>query len=99
MVKAYAHDLKDYFDFLTRRGLDWREVRLEDIGEYVAWLRLPLLDRGERGRPAHHGCLHQQRIDTSGCRRPRLSRRSLISANTVRRSPEPAAESPRDHDR
>ena len=22
-------------------GLDWREVRLEDVGEFVAWLRLP----------------------------------------------------------
>jgi integrase/recombinase XerD len=40
-VKAYAHDLKDYWVFLIFRGLDWREVRLEDIGEYVAWLRLP----------------------------------------------------------
>lgn len=40
-VKAYAHDLKDYWVFLGHRGLDWREVRLEDIGEYVAWLRLP----------------------------------------------------------
>jgi site-specific recombinase XerD len=40
-VKAYAHDLKDYWVFLALRGLDWREVRLEDIGEYVAWLRLP----------------------------------------------------------
>ncbi|WP_345581587.1 tyrosine-type recombinase/integrase, partial [Nonomuraea rosea] len=40
-IKAYAHDLKDYFTFLDGRGLDWREVRLEDIGEFVAWLRLP----------------------------------------------------------
>jgi integrase/recombinase XerD len=40
-VKAYAHDLKDFFVFLTVRSLDWREVRLEDIGEFVAWLRLP----------------------------------------------------------
>ena len=40
-VKAYAHDLKDYWVFLRGRGLDWRQVRLEDIGEYVAWLRLP----------------------------------------------------------
>ncbi|TDC77352.1 site-specific integrase [Actinomadura sp. 7K507] len=40
-IKAYAHDLKDYFTFLDDRGLDWREVRLEDIGEFVAWLRLP----------------------------------------------------------
>jgi integrase len=41
-VKAYAHDLKDWFGFLTGRGGDWREVRLEDVGEFVAWLRLPL---------------------------------------------------------
>ncbi len=40
-VRAYAHDLKDYWEFLAQRGLDWREVRLEDVGEYVAWLRLP----------------------------------------------------------
>jgi hypothetical protein len=39
--KAYAHDLKDWFVFLTGRALDWREVRLEDVGEFVAWLRLP----------------------------------------------------------
>lgn len=45
-VKAYAHDLKDYWTFLTLRGLDWREVRLEDLGEYVAWLRLPPSGRG-----------------------------------------------------
>ncbi len=45
-VKAYAYDLKDYWTFLTFRGLDWREVRLEDLGEYVAWLRLPPLGRG-----------------------------------------------------
>ena len=40
-VKAYAHDLKDWFGFLDVRGLDWREVRLEDLGEFIAWLRLP----------------------------------------------------------
>src|SRR6266480_4313142 len=40
-VRAYAHDLKDYWLFLACRGLDWREVRLEDLGEFVAWLRLP----------------------------------------------------------
>lgn len=40
-VKAYAHDLKDFFVFLSSRSLDWQRVRLEDIGEFVAWLRLP----------------------------------------------------------
>ena len=49
-VKAYAHDLKDYWGFLQHRGLDWREVRLEDIGEYVAWLSLP--PSGRVGRVA-----------------------------------------------
>jgi len=40
-VRAYAYDLKDYFLFLRRRDLDWREVRLEDVGEFVRWLRQP----------------------------------------------------------
>lgn len=40
-VKASAHDLNDWFVFLAGRALDWREVRLEDVGEFVAWLRLP----------------------------------------------------------
>jgi integrase/recombinase XerD len=40
-VKAYAHDLRDYWCFLGFRGLDWREARLEDIGEFVVWLQLP----------------------------------------------------------
>lgn len=44
-VKAYAHDLKDYWDFLAVRGLDWREVRLEDLAEFAAWLRLPPVGR------------------------------------------------------
>jgi site-specific recombinase XerD len=44
-VKAYAHDLKDFWVFLSGRGLDWRLVRLEDLGEYVAWLRLPSAGR------------------------------------------------------
>ena len=40
-MKAYSHDLRDYWEFLGFRGLDWREARLEDIGEFVAWLQLP----------------------------------------------------------
>lgn len=40
-VKGYAHDLKDWFTFLAGRGMDWREVRLEDFGAFIGWLRLP----------------------------------------------------------
>lgn len=45
-VKAYAHDLKDWFEFLQVRGLGWQAVRLEDVGQFVAWLRLPPAARG-----------------------------------------------------
>lgn len=38
--RAYAHDLKDFFTFLATRGLEWSNVRLEDVGSFVAWLRL-----------------------------------------------------------
>ena len=44
-VKAYAHDLRDWFEFLDQRGLEWSRVRLEDVGRFVAWLRLPALAR------------------------------------------------------
>jgi site-specific recombinase XerD len=47
-VKAYAHDLKDWFSFLGLRGLDWRSVTVEDVAGYVAWLRLPPAARDGR---------------------------------------------------
>jgi site-specific recombinase XerD len=40
-IKAYAHDLKDWWDYLTRRGVGWRLATLEDVAGFVAWLRLP----------------------------------------------------------
>ncbi len=30
-VRAYAQDLRDFFAYLQRRSLDWRQVRLEDL--------------------------------------------------------------------
>lgn len=47
-VKAYAHDLKDWFEYLARRGLGWRAVDLEDVAGFVAWLRLPPAARDGR---------------------------------------------------
>lgn len=40
-VKAYAHDLQDLFVWLEARELDWRALRVGDVGEWVAWLRVP----------------------------------------------------------
>lgn len=45
-VRAYAHDLRDYFEFLDRHGLRWDGVVLEDLGRFVTWLRLPEAARG-----------------------------------------------------
>ncbi|MGP3938031.1 site-specific integrase [Nonomuraea sp. KM88] len=62
-VKAYAHDLKDWFVFLQVRALDWREVRLEDVGEFVAWLRLP--PEGRTGQVAVLPSVRAQRTEAT----------------------------------
>lgn len=49
-VKAYAHDLKDWFVYLARHDLDWRVVTVEDVAAFVAWLRLP--PQGRDGKVA-----------------------------------------------
>jgi integrase/recombinase XerD len=46
-VRAYAHDLRDWFEFCDRSGLVWSGVRLEDVGRFVAWLRLAAEARNE----------------------------------------------------
>jgi hypothetical protein len=40
-VRSYAFDLRDYFTFLDAHRIDWVTVRLEHLGRFVAWLRLP----------------------------------------------------------
>jgi integrase/recombinase XerD len=47
-IKAYAHDLKDWFEFLADRETDWRAVGLEDVGAFVSWLRSPAEARHAR---------------------------------------------------
>ncbi len=57
-VKSYAHDLKDWFSYLSGCGLAWDEVALEDVAAFVAWLRLPPRGRDGTvavlGEQAHH---------------------------------------------
>jgi integrase/recombinase XerD len=40
-VRAYAHDLKTFWEFVEFRGLAWDQVSLEQLGEFTAWLRQP----------------------------------------------------------
>ena len=40
-VRSYAFDLRDYFQFLGLHQIGWAAVTLEQLGRFVAWLRLP----------------------------------------------------------
>ena len=40
-LKTYCYALKQYFVFLQEKKKDYREVRLEDLVEFVVWLRNP----------------------------------------------------------
>jgi len=40
-VQGYAHDLRDFFEWLGQRRWDFREVQLEEAAEFFAWLRRP----------------------------------------------------------
>lgn len=54
-VRAYAHDLRLFWEFVESRGLRWDGVSLEQVGEFTAWLRAPadnvvVLDGGQAAR-------------------------------------------------
>ncbi|MGZ4266150.1 MAG: tyrosine-type recombinase/integrase [Solirubrobacteraceae bacterium] len=40
-VRAYAFDLKLFWDFLAGRGLTWDAVNVANLGDFAAWLRRP----------------------------------------------------------
>lgn len=46
-VKAYAHDLKDYFEYLLARDLVWDLVRYDELARFKPWLQLS--GAGRRG--------------------------------------------------
>ena len=58
--RAYATSLKLWFEFLDRTSVAWREVGVDDVAKFVAWLRAPaanviVLGRGELRRVAGDG--------------------------------------------
>jgi len=53
-ASADKNDLKDYWVFIGFRGLDWREARLEDVGEFVSWLQLPPAGMSHPAHAAQH---------------------------------------------
>jgi len=54
-VRAYAHSLKLWFEFVTGRELAWDQVSVDTVARFVAWLRAPadtvvVLDAGSAVR-------------------------------------------------
>lgn len=40
-ISAYAHNLKLFWEFLEDNELPWREVKLEQLSDFIHWLRNP----------------------------------------------------------
>lgn len=40
-ILSYAHDLKLYWEFLKDNYLDWTIVKLDNLAEFIHWLRTP----------------------------------------------------------
>jgi hypothetical protein len=77
-VRAYAHDLRDFFAYLRLRELDWTAVVLEDIGRFVAWLRQLKVSTQDRGALIGE-VLHQRHVFAL----PSLQHRSTVAGAQV----------------
>lgn len=44
-IEGYAYDLRDLFEWLDQRGWDYRDLSLEQLSEFFAWLQRPKLTR------------------------------------------------------
>ena len=40
-VKAYAHSLRLWFEFIGARDVAWEQAQVEDVSQFVRWLRAP----------------------------------------------------------
>ena len=54
-LRAYAHSLRMWLEFLDGQQAGWREAGVEHVARFAAWLRAPaanviVLDAGESAR-------------------------------------------------
>src|SRR5712692_646890 len=40
-LRSYATVLKQYWEYLSQQKLDWQQVTLDDLAQFVLWLKLP----------------------------------------------------------
>ena len=40
-LRSYAFALRLYWEFLSQQQLDWKQITLDDLAQFVLWLKLP----------------------------------------------------------
>lgn len=40
-IRSYATVLKQYWDYVSQQQLDWQQITLDDLAQFVLWLKLP----------------------------------------------------------
>src|SRR6266436_3948650 len=40
-LRSYATVLKQYWEYLSQQQLDWQQITLDDLAQFVLWLKLP----------------------------------------------------------
>lgn len=40
-LRSYANVLKQYWEYLSQQQLDWQQITLDDLAQFVLWLKLP----------------------------------------------------------
>jgi len=55
-IRVYANNLKLFWEFLRDKHLDWKEVSLEQMSDFIHWLKVR-----PRGYPSTHRCLSGQK--------------------------------------
>lgn len=43
-IRSYAYHLKLYWDYLNSKDLNWTEVKVTDLADFMSWLRTPFPD-------------------------------------------------------
>lgn len=43
-LRTYAHNLKLYWEYLDKYSIDWKQVNLEQLSNFIHWLRRPEYD-------------------------------------------------------
>lgn len=55
-LKTYCYALKQYFTYLEERKIDYKEVGVKDLADFVGWLRNPF----ESGKVTHYNRLKRK---------------------------------------